>query len=329
MRYFLRRLGFYAIALWAGVTLDFFIPHLMPGDPLGAMLARVQGSLTPEAIQALRVEYGLDTRQTLFRQYLAYLGNVAHGNLGISISNYPTSVGDMIHQGLLWTLGLVGVATVLSFLIGTTLGALAAWHRGSWFDRILGPTLTFASSMPYFWGALLLLYLLSVVLHWFPLGGGYSVDLDPTQPDLGFYLSVAYHALLPALTIVLVSLSGWVLGMRNTMLTTLREDYVLLAQAKGLSERRVIIQYAARNALLPQVTAFALVLGSVVGGAVFMEEVFNYPGIGFELISAVQAQDYPLMQGLFLTITLAVLAANFFVDILYVFLDPRIQQGKA
>jgi peptide/nickel transport system permease protein len=326
MRYLLRRIGFYAVALWAALTLNFLIPRLMPGDPVSVFLARLQGRIDPRAVNALRLQFGV-TNDSLWTQYWRYLGDLFHGNLGLSISYFPTPVTQVISQSILWTLGLVGLSAILSFVLGTLLGVIAAWKRGSWFDRTLAPLLTFFQAIPYFWLALILLFVLSFVLKIFPLSGAYDLDLDPgLTPD--FIGSVLQHAFLPALTIVISSIAGWMLGMRNAMLTTLAEDYVLMAQAKGLSERRVMLMYAARNAILPNVTGFAISLGLVVSGALLTEIVFSYPGLGFTLLNAVQASDYPLMQGIFLVIACAVLAANFLADILYVVLDPRTRQER-
>ncbi|HLW02805.1 MAG TPA: ABC transporter permease [Ktedonobacterales bacterium] len=325
MQYLLRRIGFYLAALWVAITVNFLLPRLMPGDPVLLLVARLQGRVDPHAIDALRIQFGLNTNQTLFQQYLNYLNDLAHGNFGISISNYPTPVSDVIGTSLAWTLVLVGTSAVISFVVGTMLGALAAWKRGSWFDTVFSPLLTFFQAIPYFWLALLLLYVLGLDLRWFPLGFGYDIDLTPGF-NFDFILSAVDHAILPAFTIVISSVAGWMLGMRNAMLTTLAEDYVLMAQAKGLSERRVLITYAARNAILPNITGFAISLGFVIGGALLTEIIFSYPGIGFILLSAVQAEDYPLMQAIFLLIALIVLIANFLADLLYVVLDPRVRQ---
>jgi peptide/nickel transport system permease protein len=325
MSYLVRRIGFYLAALWVAMTVNFLIPRLMPGDPVLLLVARLQGRLDPNGIEALRLQFGLSTHDSLFTQYIHYLNDLFHGNLGLSIAYYPTPVAEVIGTGLPWTLGLVGTAAVISFLLGTALGAIAAWRRGSWFDTVFSPLLTFFQAIPYFWLALILLYVLGLELNWFPLYSSASTDLEP-----GFYwdylVSVVYHALLPAFTIVIGSMAGWMLGMRNAMLNTLAEDYILMAQAKGLSERRVLVTYAARNAILPNITGFAISLGFVIGGALLTEIVFSYPGIGYFLLQAVQASDYPLMQGLFLIIALAVLIANFLADILYVVLDPRVRQ---
>ncbi|HEX6777238.1 MAG TPA: ABC transporter permease, partial [Ktedonobacterales bacterium] len=236
-----------------------------------------------------------------------------------------TPVSEVIGTGLIWTLVLVGISTILSFILGTTLGAVAAWKRGSWFDTTFSPLLTFFQGIPYFWLALILLFTLGFELHWFPIYGGYSIDVEPGfTPE--FIGDAAYHAVLPALTIIISSMAGWMLGMRNPMIATLAEDYVVMAQAKGLSERRILITYAARNAILPNITGFAISLGFVIGGALLTEFIFSYPGIGFILLQAVQAEDYPLMQAVFLIIALAVLIANFLADVIYVALDPRVRQ---
>lgn len=321
MRYLLRRLGFYLLALWAALTLNFLIPRLMPGDPVAVFMAHLQGRVDPRAAAALRIQFGV-TNDSLWVQYGRYINDLAHGNLGLSISNYPSTVSTVISQTLPWTLGLVGVAAVMSFVLGTLLGVIAAWNRGSWFDRTSAPLLTFLQAVPYFWLALILLFVLSFLLKIFPLSGAYDLDQTPGL-NLDFVGTVVQHAFLPALTIVLSSVAGWMLGMRNSMLTTLAEDYVLMAEAKGLSDRRVMLVYAARNAILPNVTGFAIQIGLVVGGALLTENVFSYPGLGYTLLQAVQASDYPLMQGIFLVIAVAVLAANFLADILYVVLDPR------
>ncbi len=325
MRYLLRRIGFYLVALWAAITLNFLIPRLMPGDPVLLLIARLQGQVDPRAIDALRLQFGLGKHESLWTQYVHYLSSLAHGDFGISIAYYPTPVSEVMSDGLKWTLILVGVSSIISFFLGTALGAVAAWRRGGWLDTIFSPLLTFFSAIPYFWLALIILYLLGFVLNWFPLSSAYDIDLEPSW-DPVFLLNAAYHAILPALTIVLSSVAGWMLGMRNAMLTTLAEDYVLMAQAKGLPERRVLITYAARNAILPNITGFALSLGFVVGGALLTEIVFSYPGVGFILLQAVQSDDFPLMQAIFLVISLAVLGANFLADIFYVALDPRVRQ---
>ncbi|HLZ20606.1 MAG TPA: ABC transporter permease [Ktedonobacterales bacterium] len=326
MRYLLRRLGFYLVALWAALTLNFLIPRLMPGDPVGLFIAHLQGHVDPRAINALRLQFGI-TNDNLWVQYGHYLRDLVHGNMGLSISYYPSPVSQVISQSLPWTLVLVGTSAVISFMLGTFLGILAAWKRGSWLDRTLAPSLTFLSAIPYFWLALIALYLFGFEYKVFPLSGAYDLSLTPGFSG-DFLLNAVQHALLPALTIVVSSVAGWMLGMRNAMLTSLAEDYVVMAEAKGLSDQRVMLVYAARNAILPNITGFAISLGFVVSGALLTEIVFSYPGLGFVLLQAVQNSDYPLMQAVFLVIAIAVLGANFFADILYVVLDPRTRQER-
>jgi peptide/nickel transport system permease protein len=252
-----------------------------------------------------------------------YLNNIVHGNLGISTGYYPSTVASVIRGGLPWTLGLVGIATVISFVLGTALGALVGWRRGSWLDNML-PAMTFFQAAPYFFIAFLALDLFATRLGWFPTGQAYSLGTFPAW-NLSYAGDVLSHAVLPALTIVVCSAAGWVVGMRNVMVTTMDEDYVLVAYAKGLARRRVV-WYAARNAILPSISGFSLAIGFVVSGALLTEIVFSYPGLGWILLQAVNNRDYPLLQGIFLIITFTVLAANLAADFVYVLLDPRTRQ---
>ena len=326
MRHLTRRIGFYLVALWASATLNFLIPRLAPGDPARALLARMHGRISPAALHALEVQYGI-SHEPLYSQYWQYLTNLAHGDFGTSFAN-AEPVTNVIARDLPWTLALVGAALIISFLLGTILGVAVAWWRGSRLDTILMPAFTFISAIPYFWFALALVFILGHSLNWFPSNGGYDIYSYTPGWDLGFFLSATQYAVLPAFTIVIGSIAGWMLGMRNTMITTLSEDYVLMAEAKGLSQWRIMITYAARNAILPNITSFALALGFVVSGSLLTEIVFNYPGIGYALVQGVQNRDYPLIQGLFLIITVAVLVANFLADLAYVVLDPRVRSER-
>jgi len=325
VRFILRRLGFYLIAFWASITLDFLLPRFMPGDPVSRMFARTQGKMQPEQIEALRKMLGVDTRP-LWEQYVDYMHNILTGQMGVSISRFPTPVTEVIASQIGWTLLLGGTALVFAAIIGNLLGMLAAWRRGGAIDSALPPLLIFIGSFPYFWLAMGALYLFGVVLGWFPIRHAFTDGLEPAF-TWEFIGDVGAHLVLPALTIVLVSIGGWMLGMRNTMIATNAEDYITMAEAKGLRPGRIMLRYAARNAMLPSVTSFGMSLGFVVGGAMLTEVVFAYPGVGYQLLNAVQGLDYPLMQGLFLTITAAVLLANFLVDILYVRLDPRVRSN--
>lgn len=319
--FLLRRLGFYAIAGWVALTLNFLIPRLMPGDPATVMFARFQGELEPEAIDALREAFGL-TDAPIWEQYLQYLAALSRGELGISVAYFPSPVSEVIGVALLWTVFLAGIAVVISFALGTALGALAAWRRNGLLDSLTPPILSFIGAFPYFWLAMAAAWILGFQLGWFPLRHAYDAGLDPAL-SAEFAYSVASHAVLPAGTMVLASLGGWLLGMRNTMVGVLGEDFITYARARGLPERRIWLHYAVRNAMMPNLTSFGMALGFVLSGALLTEIVFAYPGQGYLLINAVRAQDYPLMQGLFLTITVAVLGANWLVDVVTVILDPR------
>ncbi|NED97983.1 ABC transporter permease [Phytoactinopolyspora alkaliphila] len=323
MRYLLRKLVLYAFIAWAAVTMNFLIPRLMPGDPVTLLVDRVQGQVDPAAVEALREAFGLSDANIL-RQYIDYLGSLFSGDLGLSITFYPVPVADVVSGAMPWTIGLIGVTTVIGFVIGTGLGVLLAWRRGSWTDGFL-PGLTFLNAIPYFWMALVLVMIFAVNLGWFPVSGAHTPGLRPGWNG-EFITSVLWHALLPAITIVLASFANWVIGMRNMMVTVLGEDYVTMAEAKGLPERTVMVRYAARNAILPSITGFALSLGTVVGGSMLTEVIFNYPGVGYTLFQAVKNQDFPLMQGMFLYISVAVIIANLIADVVYVFLDPRTRQ---
>ena len=322
MSFLVRRLEFFFITLWATLTMNFILPRIMPGNPAQAMLVRYHGRVSPQAVHAIEVAFGLNPHEGLFQQYLEYLRNTLTGNFGTSVTFFPVPVGDVVKQALPWTLGLVGMATVIAFLIGTLIGVLAAWRRGGIFDSVLTPVFVVVSAFPYFWLGLLLLLVFGLTLGWFPLGFAYDLT-DSINLSWSFVGEVALHAFLPALTIVIISIGGWILTMRNTMITTLAEDYVKMARAKGLSPVRIMFMYAARNAILPNLTGFAMSLGFVISGAVLVEIVFNYPGLGFQLIQAVHSEDYALMQTLFLLITVAVLLAVLSADLLTAILDPR------
>ncbi len=327
MRYYVRRITFYVITLWAAVSLNFLIPKLMPGDPKQIFIdkfLRKGGELTPQMQNSIDLLFGADGDAGLWDQYVSYWGRLFSGDLGISITYYPQPVTELIGQALPWTVGLVGLATIISFALGVGLGAWAGWKRGTWVDSII-PASTLLQAVPYFWLALILVSVFSVSTGWFPRIGSYDIFGFDNGPEWSwaFVGSVIYHGFLPALTIVLSSVGGWLLGMRNMMVSTLSEDYVTTAEAKGLRPRRVFTTYAMRNAALPSLAGFGVSLGFVVAGSLVMEQVFTYPGVGKLMITAVRNNDYALMQGVFLVITLAVLAALFLMDLIYGFLDPR------
>ncbi len=326
MSFIVRRLIFYVVAAWVALTINFFIPRLVPGNAVEAIMSKFP-DLQPSAYRALEAMLGVGHPGSIWHQYWSYLVELAHFNLGTSVSQYPAQVSTLLGEALPWTIILVGSATVIAFLVGTALGIAAGWRYGGGLDRVL-PGLMFLQAIPYFFFALILLELFAVKIHIFPIGQGYGQGLIPGW-HWAFIGSAIYHSLLPALTIVLTSIAGWMLQMRNVMITTIGEDYVVAAQAKGLPNHRVIFTYAARNAILPQLQGFGLAIGFVVSGALIMEIVFSYPGIGELLVSAVTSNDYPLTQGIFLVITFAVLLANLIVDLVIVFVDPRARAREA
>lgn len=317
-----RKLGFYLVAAWVAITINFFLPRLIPGNPVQIILDRLahDGPVPPGESAALTKLLGLGTG-SIFDKYWQYLDSLAHLRMGTSVYEFPVPVSQVIIQSIFWTLILVGTATVISFMVGIGLGVLVGWRRGSRLDALI-PSTTFLTAMPYFWLALIFVFVLTQVVRLLPSSGGYDVA-DTIGWNWAFISSAVEHSVLPALTIVVASVGGWLLGMRNMMVSTLSDDYVVAAEAKGLHPRRVMLGYAARNAVLPSLSGFAISLGFVVSGSVVMEQVFNYPGIGNVLFNAVSNDDYALMQGIFLVITLTVLAANLIVDLLYGWIDPR------
>jgi peptide/nickel transport system permease protein len=322
MKYVLRRLGFFVVTLWACLTINFVLPRLMPGNPAIAMMARFHGRVNGSVLKALEIAFGVNTKQSEISQYFSYLANTFTGHLGISLTFFPETVVQVVRSAILWTLGLVGLTTVLAFVLGTLIGMISAWRRGSKIDSLLPPIFVITSAFPYFFVALLGLLLFSITWHWLPSGFGYT-NTDTIGWTWSYISDVLQHAVLPALTILVTSIGGWILTMRNNMISTLAEDYVQMAQGKGLSPLRIMLDYAGRNAILPNLTGFAMSLGFVVSGAILVEYVFSYPGLGYLLLEAVQNEDYALMQTLFLLITVAVLLAVLAVDFMTMVLDPR------
>jgi peptide/nickel transport system permease protein len=319
----LRRLGFFALTLWVALTLNFLLPRMMPGNPAAAVIAQHKGGVSPQALKALDAAFGLNNHQSLLAQYWTYLTDTATGKFGVSLTTQPgNSVAAIVRDAIPWTLGLVGLTTVLAFILGTLIGIIGAWRRGGRLDSFLPPIFVIMTVIPYFWLGLVLILIFGVKLHWFPYIFSYDYTLTPAF-SWSFISNVLDHAILPSFTLLVTTIGTWILTMRNTMITTLAEDYVRMARAKGLSGWRIMTQYAARNAILPNLTGFAMSLGFVVGGAILVEEVFNYQGLGYLLLQAVDNDDYPLMQALFLLITVAVLVAILISDIATAILDPR------
>lgn len=323
MKYLIRQLGFYILAAWISVTVVFLLPRAMPGDPVSALIANMQGRLTPEQIEAIKNAYGF-TNGNLLVQYIQFLSHALHGDFGISISSYPAKVSSVLSTGFIWTILLGIVTLVISFVVGTALGVIIAWRRNGFLDSTLPGLTGFAGSFPYFWVAMSMLYFMGFKLGWFPISHAYNDYVNPGF-NLTFFGSVLDHMFLPASSIILVSVGAWMMGMRSTMISILNEDYVIMAEAEGLPQRTVMFKYAMRNAILPNITQFGMSIGFILSGQLLTEMVFSYPGLGFYLLRSVVSHDYPLMQALFLMITLAVLAANFLVDIFSVRLDPRVR----
>jgi peptide/nickel transport system permease protein len=323
MKYILRQIGLYLVAAWASLTLNFLLPRMMPGDPVSSMMARMRGRLNPAEMNAIRAAFGLSDAP-LFTQYIQYLSHMLRGDFGLSISAYPVKVTTVISTAFEWTILLGVVTLLLGFILGTVLGVIVAWRRDSVLDTILPALLNFTGSFPYFFLAMVALFFLGFILKWFPMAHAYSDDVSPGW-TWEFIRSVIYHLILPAGTVILVSVGGWLMGMRSTMVGVLAEDYIVMAEAKGLSQWQIMFKYAMRNAILPNITQFGMSIGFILGGQILTELVFSYPGLGFQLVRSVSSQDYPLMQALFLMITLTVLGANLLVDLLYVRLDPRVR----
>jgi peptide/nickel transport system permease protein len=327
MRYLLRRLGFYAIAFWVAITVNFLLPRLLPGNPIDYFLFRYQAQLAanPHLLDSLRPAFDFK-HQSLPIEYLQYLQHLARLDFGVSYSQFPTSVNAIIGEALPWSMFLAGASAVLAFVIGTLLGIIVSWWRGKPIDLVLTPMTMFTQAFPAFFVAMLILYFVGVEAGWFPINHAYGENTEPGW-SLGFFGSVINHAAMPIIALLLSSLGGWLLGMRAVMVNTLSEDYIAMAEAKGLRTGRIMFMYAARNALLPQVTSFAIVIGYALTSLVLIENVFAYPGLGFQMVQAVTATDYPLMQAIFFLITVAMLAANLIADLVYVLLDPRIRRA--
>ena len=326
MRWFARRLGFYVFAIWVALTVNFLLPRLMPGSPLDGLLQHLtpaQLASNPGILQTYQALLG-GSEHSIWQDYVTYLGRIAHFDFGISTSNYPTPVSEVVGRTLPYSIFLVGVAFLLSFLVGTAIGMVAAWRRGRFVDSVIVPTFMAVGAFPAFFTALLGLYFLGLQLHWFPIQHAYQNGLEPGF-NWTFLSSVARHAELPILVVVAAYAGGWVLNMRTVMINTIGEDYVAMAHAKGLRDRRVMTRYAGRNAILPPLNGFAAYFASAVGGLVFVEYVFSYPGAGLTLQLAVLGNDYALAQALLVLLSVCVIVANLIMDILNLVLDPRLR----
>lgn len=328
MVYYARKIGYFVLTLWAAVTLNFLIPRLQPGDPAEIMVRQLtgKGEVDPAQVAAIKTMLGYGD-DNIFVAYTKYLGQLARGDLGISFTYFPFPVTDVIWKALPWTLALVGITQVLAFLIGTLLGAIAAWRRNSRFDSTISIGSTFIGNLQAVWIGLIILFVFAYQLGWFPASGGYGFT-DPGWTPIHM-ADVISHAFLPALTLMVVAPIGFILSMRNTMVQVLGEDYIRLGAAAGLKGRTLALGYAARNALLPVITGFALSLGVLMGGSILIETIFDYPGMGRLMGEATSNRDFPLMQAILLATIVIVLTANFLVDLLYPLIDPRARRAKA
>ncbi|MDR9828408.1 ABC transporter permease [Vibrio sp. FNV 38] len=326
MGYFLRRLTFYFIALLVAATLNFIIPRAMPGDPVTMMFAHTTVQVTPERIAAMKELLGF-VDGGLLVQYFTYMKNILSWELGTSIQFFPLSVNSLLGSAFGWSLFLAGTAVVLSFSIGSILGIFAAWKRGSKYDAFVTPGMLILQAVPQVVIAMLALFTFAIGLKWFPTGYAYTAGTVPDWTSWAFIKDVAFHAILPLFCASVVQIGGFLVNMRNNMINLLGEDYITMAKGKGLSENRVVFNYAARNALLPSVTALSMSLGMAIGGQLIIEVIFNYPGLGSVLFNAINARDYQVLQGQLLIMTLFMLFFNLVADMLYVVLDPRLRKG--
>lgn len=324
MRYIAKRLGLFLVTLWAALTINFLLPRLMPGNEATAVYAQFRNA-NPAILHALQVEFGVNNHQNILISYFEYLGNCFTGQFGLTAAT-RTPVTTVILQSLPWTLGLVGVSTVISFVLGTMLGVVSAWRRGGRMDSVLPPLLFIVTAFPVFFIALLLLYVFAVILNWFPIQSNYSFDATPSLTP-SFIWDVIQHAILPGSTLVLSLAGTWIYTMRNNMVTTLAEDYVRMARAKGLASWRIMLDYSARNAILPNLTGFAMQLGYVLGGAILVEYTFSYPGLGYLFVVGTELHDLPLQEALFLFYTVAVLVCVLLADFATAVLDPRTREA--
>jgi peptide/nickel transport system permease protein len=320
--YILRRALYSFITFVLVLGINFAIPRAMPGSP-------VQYFANPKVLSSvetkiLTARFGLN--KPVWTQFELYLVGVFQWppNLGVSYNYYPQTVWSVIWNYLPWTILLVGVSTIITAIIGILVGILVGSKRGTPTDTIVTSASMFLWTMPFFWLGAILLYVFAIYLHWFPAGGAISLAASQA-PILTKILDISQHAFLPGLTLTLAAFAGYSLIMRNTLVEELGQDYVTVAVAKGLTQRAILFKHAARNAMLPMITLIGLNLGYVVSGALLVEVVFSYPGVGWLTYQAVISHDYPLLQGLFLILSAAVILANFATDLIYAFVDPRIK----
>jgi peptide/nickel transport system permease protein len=328
-KYFLNKLLWFLVTFVIAIILNFILPRLMPGDPVADIVGKLaQGMSNTAGLAKIYQQYAdtFGTNKPMFVQFLLYVKNAAHGNFGASFSQYPRPVADIIKSSIWWTVCLQFPAIIVGWLIGNTLGAIAAYLKGG-FDKVLMPVSIFVSNFPAFGMAIILLVIFGVGLKWFPTSGGYGFDLIPNL-SWKFMWSVIVHYQMPFWSIVLIAIGGQAIGMRSMSIYELNADYVKYSRFLGIPDRK-IIGYVFRNAMLPQVTGLALSVGTMVGGALVAEIIFSYPGLGYTLLNGVMGQDYPLISATTLIITVMVLSANFLIELIYGIIDPRIKATQA
>jgi peptide/nickel transport system permease protein len=330
LKYLSERFVIFVATIFISITIVFFVPRFVPGHPLLAVfntMAAMGGRVNaPELIEEYNRIFGLD--RSLWEQYVSFLRELARGNLGYSIGSFPSHVSDMLRSALPWTIGLLALTTLISWVLGSLIGAVVGWRgEKSRVFQALVPAALVLYTIPYYILAIILVFLFAFQWPIFPLSGAYSAGLRP-ELSLDFALDVLHHATLPALSIILVSLGWWFLSMRSLITSLKGEDYILQAEAKGLSDRRILWGYAFRNALLPQATGLAISLGHIVGGALITEVIFAYPGLGWLIYNSITSIDFPVIQGGVLLIVLSVALANFVIDMVYPLIDPRIRYER-
>ncbi|MCC6175309.1 MAG: ABC transporter permease [Chloroflexi bacterium] len=330
--YLIKRVGFFLLIVWLAATLNFFIPRLSGQNPIRERMIEqaVLGGYVHQGMNEMVAEYeqrfGLD--QPLWVQYVNYVSDLARGDFNYSIANYPRTVSEMLAEALPWTIGLLLVTTLLSFTLGTLLGAFMGWPRAPAYLNYILPPLLALHALPYYLFGLVLMYVVAFQTGWFPIFGGYTPGTIPDL-SLSFILDILLHAFLPAMSIILVNIGGWALTMRAMVVTAQGEDYITFADAKGLKDRTIFLRYAVRNTILPQATALALALGQIVSGAVLVEVIFGYPGVGSVLFAAIRQADWFLIQGAVFTVVVTIGLATLILDLVYPILDPRITYRSA
>lgn len=327
-KYFTKKILWFVLTFIVAVFLNFFLPRLMPADPVSAITGKMASGMSDaSAVQEIYNRYAeqFGTNKPIWEQFVIFCKNALKGDFGLSFSQYPRSVSNIISSAIGWTVALQLPAIIVGWLLGNILGALAAYLRKGW-DKVLMPVSLFMSNIPAFGMAVILLVVFAVNLKWFPLSGGYNFDMIPNL-SWKFIKSVISHYQLPFWSIVLVSIGGQAVGMRSMSIYELNADYVKYARFLGIKDRK-IVGYVFRNAMLPQVTGLALSIGTMVGGALVAEIVFSYPGLGSTMYSAVTAADYPLISATTLIITIMVLVVTFLLDIIYGFIDPRVKAAQ-